>query len=189
MPIPEPTGQDARIEDLEIIATGDYNKIVARKDKLVNERDSITDKNSKEYKDLTARIDTLDAAAKKAKKDKNSKKSDDDLASWSGRVANASTNAFSASVNGVSVGLTGFSFAFGGFSSNVWIATESATAARASQTGTTFGVEGAVEKAAAQKLNAMATETDLVSLCTETFALATNVKNLTNIVSALHNIG
>lgn len=127
MPIPEPTGQDARIEDLEIIATGDYSQIVARKDELVKERASISDTESEEYKDLTARIDTLDAAAKKAKKDKGCARSDDDLAYWSGRVANASTNAFSASVNGVSVGISGWVVSLGILSTSAFVWTYSAS--------------------------------------------------------------
>lgn len=161
MPIPEPTGQDARIEDLEIIATGDYNKIVERKDALVNAQKNITDTKSKEYKDLTARIDTLDAAAKKAKPDKGSSKSDNDFAYWSGRVANASTNAFSASVNGVSVGVTG--------------ASVSATGASASFIGASFTLGGAAksvwgneDKVAALKNTLKAVKTSLDGVAKKT---------------------
>lgn len=126
-PTPPPsTDYAAKIEDLEIIATGDLDKINERIKQLKDQRGNLS-QDSPEYKSLDSRIKILEAAAtaaKKAKetentakkaekdankKDKGSSKSDDDLAYWSGRVANASTNAFSASVNGVSVGVTGIS--------------------------------------------------------------------------------
>lgn len=155
-PAPKPTDYAAVIEDLEIIATGEYSKINARRTALEQQRNPPggggPTEGSPEYNALTKRIDTLAAAEKKAKKDKGSKKSDDDLAYWSGRVANASTNAFSASVNGVSVGVTGGSISVGVASWSIWGVSDSTVGLAGSQTGTKMDITGAAEKAAASNM-------------------------------------
>ena len=173
LPLPD-TGLEARIQDLEIIATGDVTKINARIGQVEALMKKIADSNPSSYKDdpeykaLAARKTTLEAAKTRAgnvnkainnasnptnekKEDKNSKRSEDDLACWSGRVWNASTNAFSASVNGLSVGVTGFSFSFGLFSESAFLGSLSQCCNETKADLAMQGVEGITNKLSSVK--------------------------------------
>lgn len=206
LPLPD-TGLEARIQDLEIIATGDVDKINARIDQVNALMKEIADSNPSykddpEYKALAARKTTLEAAKTRAgnvnkainnasnptnekKEDKNSKRSEDDLAYWSGRVWNASTNAFSASVNGLSVGVTGFSFSFGLFSESAFLGSLSQCCNETKADLAMQGVEGITNKLSSVKTQIDGNFAAVKGMTTGSAAINTLARAVYNLKSAM----
>lgn len=205
MPIPPSTGLEARIEDLEIIATGKVDLIEAQRKKLADAYDGMPDKTTPEAKALESRIKTLqdaensltaagdkyltkeDAGKIYSKKDPNSGRSANDKWAWSRRAGNASATGLNASATGISVGATGVSISIGGLSESAFILSFSQSANKFD----THALQNKV-RAISSGLNAVRSDvetamSDLASVRSDTDALASMVTSLRSVTAALHN--